>query len=160
MAQWYSWLVFLHVAAVFVFLMAHGVSAAVIFRARVERDLAALRALLRLSATASFVSQLALLVVVIAGVAAAWVGGLWFMVWPWAALGALVVIWGAMRGETAAAMRRLRGAAGFTGPRAVGADAKPDEVATAQAKIRPWFGAMVGGVGLAFILWLMVLKPF
>ena len=45
----YPWIVFLHVAGVFLFFMAHGTSMAVGFRLRQERDPARVRALLDLS---------------------------------------------------------------------------------------------------------------
>ncbi|HLY31161.1 MAG TPA: hypothetical protein VKQ36_09025 [Ktedonobacterales bacterium] len=160
MIQWYSWLVFFHVAGVFVFLGAHGVTAFVIFRVRAEQDLAALRALLLLSAVASMASLFALAVLLIGGIAAAFVGGWWAFGWPWVALGVLVVVWGVMSAWPGREMRRLREAAGFTGPTQITAAAKPEAVASAQMAVHPWIGAVVGGVGLLIILWLMVFKPF
>jgi hypothetical protein len=160
MAQWYQWLVFLHVAGVFAFLGAHGVVSFVVFRVREEKDLATLRALLSLSASASIASMLSLAVLLIGGIAAAFVGNWWAFGWPWASLGALVVIWGAMSAGPGREMRKLREAAGFTNATRIAAEVKPDALAVAQAKVHPWPGAIIGGVGLLFILWLMVLKPF
>ncbi|HEU0028618.1 MAG TPA: hypothetical protein VFQ25_16020 [Ktedonobacterales bacterium] len=156
----YQWLVFAHIASVFVFLLAHGVSAAVVFRVRAEKDVATLRALLDLSALAVMVSFYSLAALLIAGIAAAFVGRWWGFGWPWAALAALVVIWFSMALETGPAMRRLRRAAGFSGPRQIIAAVKPEELAAAQATVRPWLSATIGGAGLLVILWLMTLKPF
>ena len=156
----YQWLVFAHIAGAFVFLLAHGVSATVVFRARVEKDLAALRALLDVSALAVMVSLYSLMALLAAGIAAAFVGRWWGFGWPWAALAALVVVWFSMALDVGPAMRRLREAAGFTGPRQITTAAKPDELAAAQAALRPWLSAMIGGAGLLVILWLMTLKPF
>ena len=157
----YQWLVFTHVAAVFVFLMAHGVSALVIFRIRAERDLEALRTLLGLSALASMVSMAALVVLILAGIAATFAGNLWSVGWPWAALALLVIIGFSMSLETGSTMRRLRQVAGFTGAMEIGAfTPKPEELAAAQEAIRPWVSATIGGVGLLFLLWLMVFQPF
>jgi hypothetical protein len=158
--QWYSWLVFLHVAGVFAFLLAHGVNSFVIFRVPGERDLAALRALLVLSASASFVSLLSLAALLIAGIAAAFVGGWWAFGWPWASLGVLVVVWASMSLGPGREMRKLREVAGFTGPMRITAEAKPEELTARQAATRPWISAVIGGGGLLVILWLMVLKPF
>ena len=160
MYTWYQWLVFTHVAAVFVFLMAHGVSALVVFRVKEERDLEGLRAMLGLSALASMVSMAALAVLVIAGIAATFAGSQWIFGWPWAALAVLVAVGFLMSYETGTAMRRLRQAAGFTNATEIGATAKPEELAAAQGAIRPWVSATIGGVGLLIILWLMVFQPF
>lgn len=159
----YQWLVFVHVLGVFGFLLAHGVSSWVIFRVRTERDIAVLRALLQLSASAVIASMVSLLVLLAAGVWAAFVGHWWAMRWPWVALGVLVVIWGAMSAQSGNTMRRLRELVGFTGmsrakPVAEVADA--GALAAAQAAVRPWISAAVGGAGLVVLLWLMVLKPF
>lgn len=160
MAQWYQWLVFLHVAGVFAFLGTHGVVSFIVFRVRGEKDQATLRTLLGLSASASIASMISLLVLLIGGIAAAFVGNWWAFGWPWATLGALVVIWGSMSLGPGRAMRKLREAAGFTSATRISAEAKPDALAAAQANVNPWPGAVIGGVGLLFILWLMVLKPF
>jgi hypothetical protein len=45
----YQWMVFLHIAGVFAFLVAHGVSVGVAFRVRLERDPKRIMALLDLS---------------------------------------------------------------------------------------------------------------
>lgn len=160
MYQLYQWLVFIHVAAVFVFLMAHGVSALVVFRVAAERNLEALRTLLGLSALASMVSMAALAVLALAGIGATFAGSLALFGWPWASLLILLAIGFSMSFETGSAMRRLRLAAGFTGPMEIGAPAKPEELAAAQAAIRPWVSATIGGVGLLILLWLMIFQPF
>jgi hypothetical protein len=157
----YQWLVLLHLVGVFGFLLAHGVSVFVVFRIRAERDLAALRALLGLSMTAGGVTFVSLLVLLAGGISAAFVGGLWARGWPWAALGVLVVVWGAMSAQAGNAMRRLRVAVGILGPgKGAGQPGTAEEIATAVARVRPAISAAIGFVGLAALLWLMVLKPF
>ncbi len=157
----YQWLVLLHLVGVFGFLLAHGVSAFVVFRVRAEQDLGALRSLLSLSMTAGSVTFVSLLVLLVGGISAAFVGGLWSHVWPWAALGVLVVVWGAMGGQVGPAMRRLRAAVGILGPgKGLGQPGTAEEIAAAQARVRPAISAAIGGVGLVALLWLMLLKPF
>jgi hypothetical protein len=157
----YQWLVLLHLVGVFGFLLAHGVSSFVVFRVRAQRDVTALRTLLSLSMTAGGVTFVSLLVLLAGGVSAAFVGGLWSHGWPWAALGVLVVVWGAMSAQVGPAMRRLRVAVGILGPgKGMGAPGTPEEIAAAQARVRPAISAAVGGVGLVALLWLMVIKPF
>ncbi len=157
----YQWLVLLHLVGVFGFLLAHGVSAFVVFRVRAEQDLGALRSLLSLSMTAGSITFVSLLVLLVGGVSAAFAGGLWSHVWPWAALGVLVVVWGAMGGQVGPAMRRLRAAVGILGPgKGLGKPGTAEEIAAAQARVRPAISAAIGGVGLVALLWLMLLKPF
>jgi hypothetical protein len=156
----YQWLVFAHVVGVFGFLLAHGVSAAVVFRVRGEHDVATLRTLLNLSARSLMASYLSLLVLLAAGVGAAFLGHWWAFGWPWAALGVLIAIWLSMASLTGPALRRLRLAVGIDGPGRVIAQAKPEDVPAAVAAVRPWVSALTGGVGLLVILWLMMFKPF
>jgi hypothetical protein len=156
----YQWLVLLHVAGVFGFLLAHGVSVFVVFRVRAERDVAALRTLLNLSGTTLAFSYVSLLVLLVGGISAAFAGHWWSFGWPWAALGVLVVVWASMAAETGPALRRLRVAVGLPAPGKVGQPGTADEIAAALARVRPAISATIGGVGLVALLWLMVLKPF
>jgi hypothetical protein len=156
----YQWLVFAHVVGVFGFLLAHGVSAAVVFRVRGEHDATALRTLLTLSARSLMASSLALAVLLVAGIGAAFVGHWWAFGWPWAALGVLIVVWLSMAFQTAPALRRVRFALGITGPGHVTTPAKTEDLSVAVAAVRPWLSALTGGVGLLIILWLMMFKPF
>lgn len=156
----YHWLVLLHLVGVFGFLLAHGVSVFVVFRVRAEQEVAALRALLNLSATTLAVSYVSLLVLLAGGIGATFVGQLWSHGWPWAALGVLVAVWAAMGAQVGPAMRRLRVAVGIPAPGKVGQPGTADEIAAALARVRPGISAAIGFVGLALLLWLMVLKPF
>ena len=89
----YQWLVFLHVLGVFGFLLAHGVSVFVAFRVQREKDVHAIRALLGLSASAVMMSTFSLLLILVAGIIAGFMGNWWSMGWIWAALGVFVVVW-------------------------------------------------------------------
>jgi hypothetical protein len=82
----YPWIVFTHVSALFVFLLAHGVSAGVAFRLRREQDPARIGALLEFSERALNVMFIALAVLVLSGVTAGFVGDWWGRGWIWAAL--------------------------------------------------------------------------
>ena len=156
----YQWVVFLHILAAFVFLLAHGVSVFVAFRVQREKDIQAIRALLGLSARAVMATTLSLLVLLVAGVAAAFMGNWWSRGWTWAALGVFVVVWILMSAFTGPAFRRARIAAGFTGPVQVNESVVSEKLPEALAELRPMLPALVGGIGLTAILWLMVLKPF
>ena len=156
----YQWVVFLHVLAVFWFLLAHGVSLFVAFRVQREKDIHAIRALLGLSSSAAMASLIGLIVLLLAGVAAAFMGNWWHAGWVWVSLAVFVLIWAAMSIFSGPAFRRARMAAGFTGPTTINESIVSEKLPVTIAELRPWLPTIIGGVGLAIILWLMMLKPF
>ena len=158
--MFYQTLVFLHVLGVFGFLLAHGVSVFVAFRVQRVKDVAAIRALLGLSASAVMMTTFSLLLLLIGGVWAGFVGNWWSRGWIWAALGILVVVWGLMSSFTGPAFRRARMAVGFTGPRTIDESVVSEQLPQALADLRPWLPMASGTIGLVLILWLMVFKPF
>jgi uncharacterized membrane protein len=162
----YQWLVFAHIAGAFGFLMSHGVSVAVAFRVRKERDPARIMSLLELSATALGGMYVSLLVLIGAGVWAGFLGpdqelgGLswWGFGWIWVALGTLIVTMGVMYGVATNYYKRLRTIAGAM---AEGSEAVSEsQLASVVRGPRPWILAIVGFGSLLFILYLMIFKPF
>lgn len=156
----YQWVVFLHVLGVFGFLLAHGVSLYVGFRVQREKDIHAIRALLGLSASAVMASLIGLIVLLLAGVAAAFMGNWWSRGWVWVSLALFVLIWASMSIFSGPAFRRARMAAGFTGPTTVNESLVSEKLPQAIVELRPQIPMVVGGIGLVIILWLMMLKPF
>ena len=77
----YPWIVFLHVAGGFGFMLAHGASASVAFALRRERNLERLRALLDLSSGSFNVMYLSLLVLLAAGDTAGFMQKWWGQGW-------------------------------------------------------------------------------
>jgi amino acid transporter len=164
----YRWIVFTHVLAVFGFLIGHGASAAVIFRLRRERDLNTIRVLLDLSRRANGVANACLLLLLVAGVAAGFMGGWWGQYWIWTALGVLVLISVVMLGIGSGPLMRIRQvvdpeeAARMKPDRATTAYTTPTEEELAQLldATRPLLVTVIGAGGLAIVLWLMMFKPF
>jgi hypothetical protein len=98
-------------------------------------------------------------VLLIAGVAAAFIAALWGRVWIWAAIVLLVLMFAAMYARASTWFRDLRRAAGQayeTGKGAQPAE-RPDaaRLATLTASSRPMEIAAIGYGGLVLILWLM-----
>lgn len=159
----YTWLVVGHVVAVILSFAAHGVSAYAMFRIGAERDRTRLGALLDLSGTALTGAGIGLLVAILLGIWASIVGGHFGRLWPWASIGVLVVVVGAMTPMAAIPMNRLRIALGIQRTKAgepaplPGSDA---DLATALAGIRPVAPAAIGIAGIALLTWLMRVKPF
>lgn len=166
----YPWVVFAHLASVFGFLLAHGVSVGVLFKLRSEHTREGLRALLELSKRSLVWTYLFLILLGITGGAAAYLGNAWRQGWIWASAVVLFLTALAMNWIGDPYFDRLRVAVGLEEPKdPKGARASkgllpetpPGEEALRQLlrSPRPWLLALVGMVGLAVILWLMVLKP-
>lgn len=163
--NWYPWIVLLHVLGAFGFVLAHGASAFATIRIRSERDPARVAALLDLSATSIGVMYISLLILLIGGIAAGFIGGWWGFLWIWLAVGVLVVVIGAMYPLGSmhyANVRRAVGLKAYNDPK----DAPPSEplppaeLEKLLTSNRPFELAAIGGIGLVVIIWLMVVKPF
>lgn len=144
----YQWVVLLHVVAAFTFALAHGVSAGVVLKLRGEREIPRVQALLDLSQFATNGMYVSIFVLLIAGVAAAFIAGLWGRGWIWAAIVLLVLMFAAMYARASTWFRDLRRAAGQayeTGKGAQPAE-RPDAVrlATLTASSRPMEIAVIG----------------
>jgi Predicted integral membrane protein (DUF2269) len=154
----YQWMVFLHIAGVFVFLIAHGVSVGVAFRVRGERDARRIQALLELSAWSTGLMYLGLVLLLAGGITAGFIGNWWDQAWIWVSIGTLVAVIVAMYVVAAGYYRRLRL---IVGAMADGSEAVSGErLAELLEGPRPWILAAIGFGGLLFILYLMLFKPF
>jgi hypothetical protein len=154
----YSWVVFLHVAGVFGFLLAHGVSVAVLFRLRTERERERISTLIELSSSSMTGFYASIVVLLTAGIIAGFIGNWWRMGWIWVSLGLFIAIAVAMYPLATAYFRQLRRAIGL---RASGAPmASDEELDELLASGRPLVIAAVGFGGLLLILWMMIFKPF
>jgi plastocyanin len=153
----YQWWIFLHLLGAFGFLVSHGVSVAVAFRIRNERDPKRVQALLGMSSasiSAFYPSMAALLA---GGVAGAFTADLWGYGWIWASIVLLVVVTAAMYAMARPAFRRLRF---VTDALVDGSEAvTPEEYYSALKAPRQMAVAWIGFVGLFLILYLMVFKP-
>ena len=161
----YNLLIFLHVAASFGFVMAHGVSAGAAFALRRERRLERLQVLLELSASSYGAMYLSLLTLLASGVAAGFLGQWWRHGWIWAALGLLVAIGAAMGALGSRFYGEARKAAGLPyyergQPRPPEPALDSEAVTAALARANPVVLLIIGYGGLLVIIWLMMFKPF
>lgn len=162
MADGYRWLVFVHIASVLTFFLAHGVAASVALRLRKERDPARVRALLEVSSAGVGATMgLALLVAIASGVWAGFAGDFWGYGWIWASLVLLVVVGGLMTPMGTLPLGRIRAAAGIARGKAADVPvADPVELERLTASYNPIPIAALGITGLLLITWLMMFKPF
>jgi hypothetical protein len=155
--------VLLHVIAAFTFALAHGVSAGVALKLRDEREIPRVQALLDLSQFATNGMYVSIFVLLIAGVATAFIAGLWGRGSIWAAIMLLVLMFVAMyaRAPRPGSAICAAGQAYETGKSAQSAE-RPDaaRLAMLTASSRPMEIAAIGYGGLVLILWLMVMKSF
>lgn len=154
----YQWWVFLHIVGVFGFLLAHGVSVGVAFRLRRERDPHRINALLELSGSSILLVNVSLIVLMIAGVVAGFLGHWWGQGWIWTALGILLATSVAMSVLARPFYKRIRlvAEALASGSQAV----TEEQFASVLRNPRPLVIAGVGFAALLVILWLMMFKPF
>ena len=159
----YDYIVLLHVIGAFVFALAHGVSFAVGLRLRGATSREQVAGLLELSGMAIGGLYVGLLLLLVGGIWAGFAGDHWDRLWIWVSIGILVAVIVAMYAIATPFYSRMRAAAGvFTDPKQVAkfGEIAPDELARMGASSRPIWLAVIGGVGLLVILWLMVVKPF
>ncbi len=158
----HEWLVFLHVAAVLGFMLAHGVQVTAMWKMRWEPDPEQNLTLLNVLPGLTLV-RVMLAAVVISGLLVAFTGSWWDAGWLWLSLLILAVV--------AVAMWRYGG--GYYGliqdaaTKALEARDDPASQPAAQqtfdAARRSWhpMGMTVIGLGgVGVILWLMMFKPF
>jgi hypothetical protein len=154
----YQWMVFLHIAGVFVFLVAHGISVGVAFRLRREREPTRIMALLDLSSWSISLMYIGLLLLLGGGVTAGFLGDWWGDGWIWVSLGTLVAVMVAMYVVATGYYKRLRT---IVGAMAGGSEAvSVQRLADLLEGPRPLVLAVIGFGGLLFILYLMLFKPF
>jgi hypothetical protein len=164
----YPWIKFVHEAAAFGFVLAHGVAVFVGLRVREERDRARIAALLDLSTASLRLMYGSFLVLVMAGLAAAAVGGWLGRLWVWASIGVLLVVAAAMMVIAGPHYLRLRQLVGASISQSRGRRLAPapkpenveDELAARLLSRRPELLAVIGGSGLLTVIGLMVFKPF
>jgi len=161
----YNWIVFLHVAGAFTFVLAHGASAGVALKLREERDVPRVQALLELSNVATQGTYVGLVILLIGGITAAFMAGLWGRGWIWTALALLVVMIAFMFARASRYYGEVRRAAGlgyYIPGKGGGGPSAPNsaELARLLGSSRAMELGVVGAIGLLAIIWLMVMKPF
>ena len=153
----YTWWVFVHLVGLFGFLIAHGVSVAVAFRLRKERDPARIAQLLELSSSSLRAFYVSLALLLIGGVVAGFMGNWWSQAWIWLSIVILILAVLAMFGMARPYYRRvgLVSRAMASGSTAV----TPQQLNKVLTSRRPISVAVIGFASLALILYLMLFKP-
>ncbi len=159
----YRWLVFLHVIGIFGFLVSHGASASVFFALRRERNVERVRVLLQLSGSSFKVMGISLLVLLLSGIIAGFIGQWWRQVWIWLSLILLMAVYGVMALLGTRVLNNVRQGIGL--PSAYGQPPRPDPFSAEELdkllnRSQPARLALLGFGGIGVIAWLMMFKPF
>ena len=159
------WIKLLHILGAFAFATAHGASVAIALRLPHEKGLERMRALLDLSGAFFGVGYAALGIMLLAGIAGAFVGHYWSRGWIWLSLGLLLAVAVYMSLAVTTYCHRVRKAVGLPYDakwkrQPAVEPASGTDIAALLAEGRPVLLALVGGIGLAVVLGLMVFKPF
>ena len=154
----YNWWVFLHIAGVFGFLTAHGVSVGVAFKLRRERDPQRILALNELSASSISLFYVSFAVLLLGGIVAGFMGHWWGQAWIWVALGTLFATSIAMYVVARPYYRRVA----FVARAIAGGSTAVTEAQFAGILMSsiPFVVAAIGFGALLFILYLMIFKPW
>jgi len=159
------WLIFLHVLSAITFFLAHGTSAAMTFKIRRETNFDRIRAMLDLSWSTMILMGVSFLIMGLTGLILPYLIHIWNKVWIWASIVLMlfVFIYMASFNETHyKQLRRLVGLPYMKGGKELPAEppSSPEEVA-ALLKNTGVTGLVVFGYIIpAFVLWLMIFKPF
>jgi small-conductance mechanosensitive channel len=162
--MWTRWLLLLHVLSVITFFLAHGAGAAMSFRMRRETVPERMRAMLDLSGSTVMTYLLAYLLMGLTGITQLIGLRLWSSGWVWVSIGLMlfVFLWMYRISRPYATLRRLVGLPYMKGnvPQAAEPPATDEAIVEHVSTLGPMQFVVVGYVVPAFVLWLMVFKPF
>jgi hypothetical protein len=158
----HEWLVFVHVASVLAFMLAHGVHMTAMFAMRAEPDPERMLTFLNNLPSAGGL-RILLGLVVLSGALAGLTGSDWGSAWIWLSLALLALIWVGMWRFGGSYIGLVEEAASAAIAARSSAPSDPGPQAAYDAARRGWqvVGMSVLGLGgVAAILWLMMFKPF
>ena len=160
-----QWLIFLHVLSAFTFFVAHGASAAMAFGIRKETDFPRIRAMLDLSESTIEIMFVSFLLMGLTGVALPFFLHIWNKGWVWLSIISMIFVftWMVWMNERAyKTVRKLVGLPYRQGSKEYPAEppASIEEVMAQLKKTNVTGLIVVGYLIPAFVLWLMIFKPF
>ena len=159
------WLIFLHVLAALTFFLAHGTSAAMAFKIRKETDFARIGAMLDLSWSTMILMGISFVVMGLIGIILPFLIHIWNRCYIWASIVLMLFVFiymGIFNETHYKQLRRLVGLPYRKGSKELPAEppSSPEEVSTLLKKTSVTGLVVVGYVIPAFVLWLMIFKPF
>jgi len=153
----YSWLKFLHVAAVLAFLGLHGASMTVLYAIRRERDRSKILAMIQVSGQTTIPMYIAFLAIVVFGVLLAFKVHYWGQTWLWVSIALLVATAGLMTAIAKPYFAKVKEACQLR-PSGV-PRVSDEELGEVLRSGRAHLITAIGVIGLLAILYLMIFKP-
>jgi len=165
MSSLVSWIIFLHILSALTFFLAHGASAAMVFKIRSETDFNRIRAMLDLSGMTIGLMSIAFLIMGLSGLALPFFLKLWKTGWVWTSIVLLIVVivyMGVISQRHYKTLRKLVGLPYLVGGKQFPAEepASQEEVLAHLKKINAGQVAWIAYGIPVVIVWLMVFKPF
>jgi hypothetical protein len=154
----YEWLVLVHILGVLGFMFTHGVTAAMALRLRHERNPDRIRVMLQISSSSLAVFYVSILLLLGGGIWAGFNGSWWDQGWIWIALGVFVANMIFMYAVPARYYKKIREV--MTIEESVSSAVAPEQLDAMLRSNQPIVVVAVGLVSIAFIAYLMVIKPF
>ena len=160
-----QWLIFLHVLSAISFFMAHGTSAAMAFQIRKETDFARIRAMLDLSFSTMIVMMVSFMLMGLTGIILPFLVQIWNRGYIWLSIVLIIIVFiymGLFNESHFKKLRRLVGLPYMIRNKQMPAEpaSSPDEVAAHLKKSGVTSLVVVGFIIPAFVLWMMIFKPF
>lgn len=154
----HEWLVLVHIVGVLLFMFTHGVTAAMTLRLRHERNPDRIRVMLQVSSSSLAVLYLSILLLLGGGIWAGFSGHWWGDGWIWVALGVFLANLVFMYVVPVPYYKKIREVMTIeeSGSSAVG----PEQIEAMLRSNLPIVVLAVGLLSIAFIAYLMVIKPF
>jgi plastocyanin len=153
----YEWWVFVHVLGVFGFLASHGVSMGVLVKLRSERDPVRVDELLQLSSRTTALFYGFLLMLLVGGIVAGFMGDWWGHGWIWGGIGTLLIVIIVMYAIASPYYKRVRT---ITQALVGGSEAvSSEDYEQVLRSGKPVTVMVVGVIGLVVILYFMMFKP-
>ncbi len=147
-----------HILGVLGFMFTHGVTAAMALRLRHERNPDRIRVMLQVSSSSLAVLYVSILLLLVGGIWAGFSGHWWGNGWIWVALGVFLANLVFMYAVPVPYYKKIREVMTIeeSGSSAVG----PEQLEAMLRSNLPIVVLAVGLLSIAFIAYLMVLKPF
>ena len=163
--MFFRWLVFIHVLSAITFFLSHGAAAAMVFKVRYEKDHIRIQAMLDLAVSTFKVYMLSFLLMGLTGLVMPFITHIWHRIWIWLSIVLILFVAGWMFAVNEKQFKQLRKLVGL--PYMQGkseypaeAPASPEEIEKFLKTINPISWVVVGYGIPAFVLWLMIFKPF
>jgi len=157
----YNWIVFLHVAVIFIFLVQHAAEIIVTFKVRQQKEpegVFATYAFMPDNNTRNL--RITYSLIIVTGAVAGFMVPWWRQGWMWSALGVMIVIWIVMRRIGSQYLYAVDAITDRALKHMDDESALDKFRSELKARREPEIMTITAGLGMLIILWLMMFKPF